>query len=113
MLKPLIKFSNSLNKKNNLNLNSFINTSKEKQVHYVKSLNKDKENVQNNQNNNSNNIIITKKIPTIKKKFIKSGLNNIMIKNGNLKYKKLNYCSNNTGNTSNHSNKSINLINQI
>ena len=123
IIKPTIKYSNSLQKKNKLMSNSNLNNnnSKEKQIHYFKSLNKekDKENVQNNHtsnftiNNYSNNII--RKIPAVKKKII-NGTNNISIKNGNLKLKKLNYNfkKNNDGNNNlSYRNKNTNLINQI
>ena len=95
----VIKYSNSLNKKNNLNTcNS--NSSKEKILH-IKSINKDKENTQNN--------FIVKKIPTIKKKplmqIIKN--NNIVVKNG-IKNKNLNYI-NNIGNLSYNNQKIVNM----
>ena len=95
----VIKYSNSLNKKNNLNTcNS--NSSKEKILH-IKSINKDKENTQNN--------FIVKKIPTIKKKplmqIIKN--NNIVVKNG-IKNKNLNYINNN-GNLSYNNQKIVNM----
>ena len=94
--RPIIKYSNSMNKKSNANI-CYNNISKEKILH-VKSINKDKENTQVNS--------IVKKIPTMKKKplqqFVKS--NNIVIKNG-IKYKNLNLnLVNNFGNMSYNSN---------
>ena len=95
----VIKYSNSLNKKNNLNTCN-RNSSKEKILH-IKSINKDKENTQNN--------FIVKKIPTIKKKplmqIIKN--NNIVVKNG-IKNKNLNYI-NNIGNLSYNNQKIVNM----
>ena len=97
--KPIIKYSNSLNKKNNIIICS-SNNSKEKVVH-IKSINKDKENTQGN--------IIIKKIPTMKKIPLQQLVrnNNIVIKNG-IKYKNLNIM-NNFGNMSYNSNKIISL----
>ena len=95
----VIKYSNSLNKKNNLNTcNS--NSSKEKILH-IKSINKDKENTQNN--------FIVKKIPTIKKKPLMQIIrnNNIVVKNG-IKNKNLNYI-NNIGNLSYNNQKIVNM----
>jgi len=95
----VIKYSNSLNKKNNLNTcNS--NSSKEKILH-IKSINKDKENTQNN--------FIVKKIPTIKKKPLMQIIrnNNIIVKNG-IKNKNLNYI-NNIGNLSYNNQKIVNM----
>ena len=94
--RPIIKYSNSMNKKSNANI-VYNNLSKEKILH-VKSINKDKENTQVNS--------IVKKIPTMKKKplqqFVKS--NNIVIKNG-IKYKNLNLnLVNNFGNMSYNAN---------
>ena len=95
----VIKYSNSLNKKNNLNISN-NNSSKEKILH-IKSINKDKENTQSN--------FIVKKIPTIKKKpqlqLIRN--NNIIIKNG-IKSKNLNYI-NNIGNLSYNNQKIVNM----
>ena len=95
----VIKYSNSLNKKNNLNTCN-RNSSKEKILHII-SINKDKENTQNN--------FIVKKIPTIKKKplmqIIKN--NNIVVKNG-IKNKNLNYINNN-GNLSYNNQKIVNM----
>ena len=56
--KKVIKYSNSMNKKNNYNL--YSNNSYKEKILHIKSLNKDKENTQRN--------FITKKIPTMKKK---------------------------------------------
>ena len=97
--KPIIKYSNSLNKKNNIIICS-NNNSKEKVVH-IKSINKDKENTQGN--------IIIKKIPTMKKIPLQQLVrnNNIVIKNG-IKYKNLNIM-NNFGNISYNSNRIISL----
>ena len=97
--KPIIKYSNSLNKKNNIIICS-NNNSKEKVVH-IKSINKDKENTQGN--------IIIKKIPTMKKIPLQQLVrnNNIVIKNG-IKYKNLNIM-NNFGNMSYNTNRIINL----
>ena len=97
--KPIIKYSNSLNKKNNIIICS-SNNSKEKVVH-IKSINKDKENTQGN--------IIIKKIPTMKKIPLQQLVrnNNIVIKNG-IKYKNLNIM-NNFGNMSYNSNRIISL----
>ena len=97
--KPIIKYSNSLNKKNNIIICS-SNNSKEKVVH-IKSINKDKENTQGN--------IIIKKIPTMKKIPLQQLVrnNNIVIKNG-IKYKNLNIM-NNFGNMSYNTNRIINL----
>jgi len=97
--KPIIKYSNSLNKKNNIIICS-NNNSKEKVVH-IKSINKDKENTQGN--------IIIKKIPTMKKIPLQQLVrnNNIVIKNG-IKYKNLNIM-NNFGNMSYNSNRIISL----
>ena len=96
--RKIIKCSNSLNKKTNLNV-CCNNSSKEKVLH-IKSINKDKENTQVN--------FAAKKIPSIKKipkkKLIKS--NNIMIKNG-IKYKNINLI-NNYGNLS-YNTKIVNL----
>ena len=95
----VIKYSNSLNKKNNSNTcNS--NSSKEKILH-IKSINKDKENTQNN--------FIVKKIPTIKKKPLMQIIrnNNIVVKNG-IKNKNLNYI-NNIGNLSYNNQKIVNM----
>ena len=97
--KPIIKYSNSLNKKNNIIICS-SNNSKEKVVH-IKSINKDKENTQGN--------IIIKKIPTMKKIPLQQLVrnNNIVIKNG-IKNKNLNIM-NNFGNMSYNSNRIISL----
>ena len=97
--KPIIKYSNSLNKKNNIIICSG-NNSKEKVVH-IKSINKDKENTQGN--------IIIKKIPTMKKIPLQQLVrnNNIVIKNG-IKNKNLNIM-NNFGNMSYNSNRIISL----
>ena len=97
--KPIIKYSNSLNKKNNIIICS-SNNSKEKVVH-IKSINKDKENTQGN--------IIIKKIPTMKKIPLQQLVrnNNIVIKNG-IKCKNLNIM-NNFGNMSYNSNRIISL----
>ena len=95
--KPLIKYSNSLNKKNNLNICCNKN-SKEKILH-IKSINKDKENTQGN--------FVVKKITTMKKIPLQQSVrnNNIVIKNG-IKYKNLNLM-NNFGNISYNTNRII------
>ena len=95
--KPLIKYSNSLNKKNNLNI-CYNNNSKEKILH-IKSINKDKENTQGN--------FVVKKITTMKKIPLQQSVrnNNIVIKNG-IKYKNLNLM-NNFGNISYNTNRII------
>ena len=97
--KKVIKYSNSMNKKNNYNINS-NNSYKEKILH-IKSLNKDKENTQRN--------FIVKKIPTMRNKphqqLIKN--NNIVVKNG-IRYKDLNTL-NNFGNFSYRNNKIVNI----
>ena len=97
--KKVIKYSNSMNKKNNYNINS-NNSYKEKILH-IKSLNKDKENTQRN--------FIVKKIPTMRNKphqqLIKN--NNIVVKNG-IRYKDLNTL-NNFGNFSYKNNKIVNI----
>ena len=97
--KKVIKYSNSMNKKNNYNINS-NNSYKEKILH-IKSLNKDKENTQRN--------FIVKKIPTMRNKphqqLIKN--NNIIVKNG-IRYKDLNTL-NNFGNFSYRNNKIVNI----
>ena len=99
--KKVIKYSNSINKKNNYNL--YSNNSYKEKILHIKSLNKDKENTQRN--------FITKKIPTMKKKpqqqIIKK--NNIIVKNG-IKYKNLNLNSpSNYGNLSYNNNKIVNI----
>ena len=99
--KKVIKYSNSMNKKNNYNL--YSNNSYKEKILHIKSLNKDKENTQRN--------FITKKIPTMKKKpqqqIIKK--NNIIVKNG-IKYKNLNLNSpSNYGNLSYNNNKIVNI----
>ena len=99
--KKVIKYSNSMNKKNNYNL--YSNNSYKEKILHIKSLNKDKENTQRN--------FITKKIPTMKKKpqqqLIKK--NNIIVKNG-IKYKNLNLNSpSNYGNLSYNNNKIVNI----
>ena len=96
--KIAIKYSNSVNKKNNSNT-SCNNSSKEKSFSN-KSINKDKENIQGN--------YVFKKIPTMKKKQVQTiKNNNIVIKNG-IKYKNINMF-NNIGNlTYNNINKIIN-----
>ena len=99
--KKVIKYSNSMNKKNNYNL--YSNNSYKEKILHIKSLNKDKENTQRNIN--------TKKIPTMKKKpqqqIIKK--NNIIVKNG-IKYKNLNLNSpSNYGNLSYNNNKIVNI----
>ena len=99
--KKVIKYSNSMNKKNNYNL--YSNNSYKEKILHIKSLNKDKENTQRN--------FITKKIPTMKKKpqqqIIKK--NNIIVKNG-IKYKNLNVNSpSNYGNLSYNNNKIVNI----
>ena len=95
--KPLIKYSNSLNKKNNLNICCNKN-SKEKILH-IKSINKDKENTQGN--------FVVKKITTMKKIPLQQSVrnNNIVNKNG-IKYKNLNLM-NNFGNISYNTNRII------
>ena len=97
--KKVIKYSNSMNKKNNYNL--YSNNSYKEKVLHIKLLNKDKENTQRN--------FIAKKIPTMKKKpqlqLIKK--NNIIVKNG-IKYKNLNSLSN-YGNLSYNNNKIVNI----
>jgi len=97
--KKVIKYSNSMNKKNNYNINS-NNSYKEKILH-IKSLNKDKENTQRN--------FIVKKIPTMRNKphqqLIKN--NNIVVKNG-IRYKDLNTL-NNFENFSYRNNKIVNI----
>ena len=95
--KPLIKYSNSLNKKNNLNICCNKN-SKEKILH-IKSINKDKENTQGN--------FVVKKITTMKKIPLQQSVrnNNIVIKNG-IKYKNLNLM-NYFGNISYNTNRII------
>ena len=97
--KIAIKYSNSVNKKNNSNT-SCNNSSKEKSFSN-KSINKDKENIQGN--------YVFKKIPTMKKKQVQTiKNNNIVIKNG-IKYKNINMF-NNIGNLTynNNINKIIN-----
>ena len=101
--KPTIKYSNSMNKKNNIVI-CYSNNSKEKNIH-VKSINKDKENTQSN--------FVVKKIPTMKKKPLQQIVrsNNIVIKNG-IKYKNLNLnLTNNLGNMSYNNKAKIMNIN--
>ena len=99
--KKVIKYSNSMNKKNNYNL--YSNNSYKEKILHIKSLNKDKENTQRNFN--------LKKIPTMRNKphqqLIKN--NNIVVKNG-IKYKNLNLNSpSNYGNLSYNNNKIVNI----
>ena len=99
--KPIIKYSNSLNKKNNITICSSNNSKEKEKILHIKSINKEKENTQGN--------FVVKKIPTMKKiplqQLVRS--NNIVIKNG-IKYKNLNLM-NNSGNMSYNTNRIINL----